>query len=78
MITRENFNDIVRAIEPKDKDRIRNSIKEYCVIRLHIFNAGSYVEIKLTDDFIRHQYESKKGNCIVETFEVQSLLIKKN
>lgn len=76
MITRDNFTDTVRAIEPKDKKRIRESLKEYCVIELHIFNSGSYVTVKLTDDFIRHQYASKKGNCIIETSEIQSLLIK--
>ena len=65
MITRENINDVVGMIHNKDIKRIKNSIKEYVVIYLHTFNAGSYVSVTLTNDYIRYQNVSRDGNCIL-------------
>ena len=74
MITRNNFQSVLDSITPKDKKRILKSDKEYIVIELHIFNAGSITNVILTNDFIRYQYVSDYGHCILETQEVQSLI----
>lgn len=70
MITRENFEDVLASITPKDKKRINNSTKEYCIITLHVFNVGSFVTIKLTDTFKNVDYTS----AIFETYDIQERL----
>lgn len=70
MITKDNFKDVIKAITPKDKKRINNTAKEYCIITLHVFNAYSYVTIKLTDNFKNVDYSS----AIFETYYIQETL----
>lgn len=74
MITRENLKEVISLIDAKDKKRILNSNSEYCVIYLHTFNVGSYVSVKLTNDYSRYANVSNNGNCILETSEVINLL----
>ena len=70
MITRENLQEVIQSIDAKDKKRIKNSTKEYCVIELHIFNTGSFATIKLTNNYTRYKNVSNYGNCILETQDV--------
>ena len=49
MITRKNLKDVIAQISEKDKKRIRNTSKEYIILGLHCFNAGSYTTVKCTD-----------------------------
>lgn len=51
MITKDNYKDVIKAITPKDKKRILNSVKEYCILQIHIFNVGYYVTVKLTNNY---------------------------
>lgn len=74
MITRQNISMVLRLINSKDQNRIKNSTKEYCVIELHTFNTGSYTVIKLTDNYSRYKNAYYNGNCILETGEVINLL----
>lgn len=70
MITRNNFEDVIASITPKDKKRINNSTKEYCIISLHVFNTGGYVTVKLTKNFKNVDYTS----AIFETYFIQEKL----
>lgn len=74
MITRDNLNDVIKLITPKDIKRIVNTDKEYTVIYLHITNALSWVTITLTNDLYRYQNVGNSGNCILETSEVIGLI----
>lgn len=74
MITRENLTEVINQIQEKDKERILRSMKEYCVLSLHIFNSGSTTEIRLTNDYVRYQNVSNDGNCILPTDEVIEVL----
>lgn len=79
MITRDNLPEVIKKITPQDEERIRNSSKDYVILNLHIFNAGSVLEVSLT----RNVYGNKKireaeanGGCLLETNEVISLIDK--
>lgn len=74
MITHDNLNEVINQISIKNKNRLRNTMKEYCVIELHVFNTGSVTTIKLTDDYNRYKNVSYCGNCILETTEVLDIL----
>lgn len=74
MITRENLKDVINSLSNKDKNRIKNTNKEYAVIELHIFNTGSYATVKLTNSYLRYQNVSNYGNCILETQDVLNLI----
>jgi hypothetical protein len=74
MITRENFKEVVKSLSDKDKKRILNSDKEYCVLYLHTFNVGSYTTATLTDDFNRYKNVSNHGNAILYTQEIQDMI----
>ena len=74
MITRENLQEVLNSITSKDKNRIRNSNKEYVVIYLHIFNAGQFVTITTTNNYNRYKNVSNSGNAILELNEVNKLL----
>ncbi len=76
MITRHNLADVIKAITPSDKKRILNTNKEYIVIYLHVFNSGSFVSIRLTDDFNRYKNVSNEGNAILYNDEVINLINK--
>jgi hypothetical protein len=76
MITRENFKEVVESLSDKDKKRILNSDKEYCVLYLHVFNVGSYATARLTNDYNRYKNVSNSGNVILETQEIQEMLAK--
>lgn len=67
MITQDNIIEVVTQLSDKDKKRLANTNKEFAVLYLHIFNVGSYTSLRLTNDFLRYQYASKEGNCILET-----------
>lgn len=51
MITKDNFSEVIKAITQKDKKRILNSDKEFCILQMHIFNVGYYVTVKLTKNY---------------------------
>lgn len=70
MITRENFSDVCKMIKEKDKKRIKNSNKEYIVLHLSVFNVGSVVDIRLTNDYDRYKNVSNNGDCILQIEEV--------
>jgi len=74
MITRDNLKEVVNQLDQKDKKRLLNSLKEYTVLILHVFNVGSYTQLILTDNYTRYQNVSNDGNCILETSEVQNIL----
>ena len=74
MITRENLKDVINSLSDSAKKRILNSSKEYVVLYLHVFNVGSYVTIRLTDDYRRYINVSNNGNAILCTQDVQDLL----
>lgn len=74
MITRENLQGVINSLSDKDKNRIKNTNKEYLVIELHIFNTGSYATVKLTNNYSRYQNVSNYGNCILETQYVLNLI----
>lgn len=74
MITHENFNEVIDLIRLKDKLRLLNSSKEYTVIYLNIFNVGATVDIKLTDNYIKYQYVSNNGDCILSTDEIEETI----
>ena len=67
MITRENIIEVIKNLSNKDKKRLKNTSKEYAVLRLHCFNVGCIIELILTNDFIRYQNVSNEGNCILDT-----------
>jgi len=72
MITRENYKDVLTMLNTKQLSRIKNTDKQYIVLELHTFNAGSTVVIKLTDNFNRYKNVSDHGNCIFEVDQVQN------
>ena len=74
MITRDNLKDVINSMSDKDKKRVLNSNKEFTVLYLHVFNAGSYVTIRLTDDYNRYKNVSYNGDAILYTGEVQDLI----
>ena len=74
MITRDNLKDVINSISDKDKKRVLNSNKEFTVLYLHVFNVGSYVTIRLTDDYNRYKNVSYNGDAILYTKEVQDLI----
>ena len=41
------------------------SNKEYVVLELHCFNAGSFTKVILTNDYNRYKNVSNNGNCIL-------------
>jgi hypothetical protein len=74
MITRENFNDVLDMITPKDKKRILNTNKEYVVLELHCTNNSAWATVTLTNDYNRYKNVSDHGNCILDSTEVAGLL----
>lgn len=78
MITRENLTDVILSIEDKDKKRILKSDKEYCVLYLNVFNVGSYVEVRLTNDYNRYKNVSNNGDAVIYTSEIQEILTSLN
>lgn len=65
MITRDNLEDVIKAITPTDKKRILRSDKEYIVIYLSVFNSGCIVSIRLTNNFDRYKNVSNDGHAIL-------------
>ena len=65
MITKDNIQAVVEQLSEKDKRRLKNSDKEYVVLELHCFNAGSRTDMKLTNDYNRYKNISNHGNCIL-------------
>jgi len=74
MITRQNLTEVINTLNVKERKRVLNSNKEYCVIYLHVFNAGAYATVTLTDNYDRYQNVSNAGNCIIEIEEVINIL----
>ena len=74
MITRENFKEVILQLSDKDKKRILNSDKEYCVLYLSFFNVGSVTTCTLTDNYNRYKNVSSNGDAILETDEVKNIL----
>lgn len=78
MITSDNFNEVVLSLNEEEKQRIIGSDKEYCVLFLSIFNAGSVVNCVLTNNFTRYQNVSNDGDAIVEISEVANVITEDN
>ncbi len=74
MITHRNFKLIVQSLSDKDKKRILYSNKEFCVLIIHIFNAGYTVNCILTNNYTRYQNVGNHGNAIVSIEEVVEIL----
>ena len=74
MITLNNLNYVVKLLTEKDKKRIQNTSKEYCVLEIHTFNVGSVVTIKLTNNYDRYSNVGNLGNCILECYEIREIL----
>lgn len=71
MLTRENFKEAIReGVTPKDKKRILNSDKEFCVITTHTFNTGTVLTVSLTKNFRATEHP----DYIFLTQEVQEIL----
>lgn len=66
MITHSNYKEVLSLIRKKDLKRLINSCKQYVVIYLSCSNCCAWVNITLTNDFIRYQYVSNNGNCILD------------
>jgi len=77
MITKENIKEVVKSLSDKNKKRILNSNKEYCVLYLHIFNAGAYATARLTNDYNRYKNVFNNGNAVLYTHTLQHLLMDK-
>ena len=74
MITRNNLKDVINSLSDKDKKRVLNSSKEYTVLYLHTFNIGSYVTVRLTDNYNRYKNVSYNGDALLCTQHVQNLI----
>lgn len=74
MITRENLKDVINSLSDKDKKRVLKSSKEFSVLYLHVFNAGSYASIRLTNEYNRYKNVSNNGDALMYTEEVQDLI----
>ena len=57
-MTRKVIEDLIHIIDEPDRERILRSDKEYCIITLHVFNAGSYVDVELSNDVDRVEEDS--------------------
>jgi len=77
MIIHRNFKLIVQSLSVKNKKRILNSNKEFCVLILHVFNAGYTVNCILTNNYIRYQNAGNCGNAIIPIEEVAEILNQK-
>jgi len=76
MITRNNFDDVLRLISVKDISRLKNTDKEYCV--LNIDGYGQVVTMQLSNDYNKHKNVSNNGGCILETTDVLNNLNRLN
>ena len=77
MITKENLQNVIDSLSEKDKKRVLNSSKEFTALYLHVFNVGSYATVRLTNDYNRYKNVSDKGDALLYTEEVQTLIDKK-
>lgn len=71
MITRTNLINVLTQLSAKDVKRIKNTDKVYIVLYL---SSYGHVTFRLTNDFIRYQYVSNSGNCILEVMDILNLL----
>ena len=75
MITRQNLHAVINSLDKNTKKRIlKNNRKEYCVIKLDVFNSGSIATANLTNDLARYNGVSLEGNCILSAYEVQDII----
>ena len=74
MITKDNLQEVINSLSDSEKKRILRSSKEYIVLYLHVFNIGSYVTIRLTNDYNRYKNVSYNGDVILYTEEIQDLI----
>lgn len=76
MITRENLNEVILNLNEKTKKRILKAqyTKEYCVLELLIFNAGSVVIAIVTNNYNRYKNVSDYGGAIFPIEEVIDIL----
>lgn len=54
----------------KDKKRILSTNKEFIVCDVSVFNAGSVIVVKCTDDYNRYQNISNDGYSFIMESEV--------
>ncbi len=78
MITSQNLSETVNLLNEDDKQRILKSQKEFVVLFLHIFNAGSYSTAIVTDNLNRFKNVSGNGNAILNTSEIQNIIKEQN
>jgi hypothetical protein len=74
MITNDILNEVILQLDEEQKQRILASHKEYCVLYLHIFNAGSFTSCTLTNYLERYSNVSDSGNAICYTSKIQEII----
>lgn len=70
MITRDNIKDIVNQLSDRDKRRLVNTNKDYCVLYLSVFNTGSVTTMRLTNNYYKYSNVSDNGDCILDIDDV--------
>ena len=72
MLTSENFEEVINGLLSKnDKKKIIKSDKEFCILTMHIFNAGAILSVKFTNNF----KECEFPETIVYTNDIKYKLI---
>ncbi len=74
MIIKRNLPIILGMITEKDRKRILASEKEFVVLELHSFNAGSYVTVKLTNNYQRYRGVFRRGDAVLYRAEIAEML----
>jgi hypothetical protein len=74
MITRDNIKEVIKQLPKRDTQRLLSTDKEYAVLYLHFYNAGSFTTLRLTNDFNRYKNVSDHGNCILAVEDVISYI----
>ena len=78
MITSQNLSETVNLLNEDDKQRILKSQKEFVVLFLHVFNAGSFTTCSLTNYFYRFRNIANHGDAILNTSEIQNIIEEQN
>ncbi len=70
MITHHNLKELLSTLNKKQLERIQKTNKCYIVLYCHVFNVGSFLTYRLTDNFNRYKNVSYNGNAILYTDEI--------
>ena len=68
--SREVLTNVVNCLDQRTKKRVLNTLKQYVIIELHIFNTGYFVTAKVTNKYI----ESEHPKFLFLTEEIQQIL----